>query len=398
LQHLDRSRVTATPRPTASLPDVIVVGAGLIGLACAEAAAREGLRVRIIGEDRPGTASEAAAGILAPSIEHGREVSAAAHSAAIAARDLYPSYVASLAERTGINVPLNRLGILELAQSDAEAERLHRAKPPSATWLNQRELSSFEPALGHALGAALHPDDGAVDNVILLAALRAAVASTRLIEVKAGRVRAVQLVGEMPAIITDDGTRHAARDLVLAAGAWVAELAGLPRVLPVEPLRGQMISYRLSPVRHVVYGASGYLVPRADGRILVGATMERVGFATGTTDEGIIEMERAGAAICPALAGTPRLAAWSGLRPVTPDLLPIIGRDPDHPHLLYACGHSRNGVLLAPLTGAAMAGLLTRHGSSVDLRPFSVDRFGRVGVGAARGRSPTTAVSGSGTQ
>jgi glycine oxidase len=333
-------------------------------------------------------ASPAAAGILAPSIEHGIEISTAAHSAAIAARDLFPSYVAWLKERTGIEVPLNRLGILELAEHEGRAERLQRDLPATATWLGRSALAELEPELSRAAGAVFHPTDGSVDNGVLLEALRALLRASRWVEVRAERAARIDLGATRPAAVTVDGERYEGGDLVLAAGAWVATLSGLPRSLPVEPLRGQMISYRPSPLRHVVYGKRGYLVPRSDDRLLVGATMERAGFAPETTEEGVREMERVAVTICPSLAGRPRLAAWAGLRPVTPDLLPIIGRDPDRPRLVYACGHSRNGVLLAPWTGSMIGGILAGRAMDSDLAPFAVERFAREGGSGVSDRSP----------
>jgi glycine oxidase len=175
---------------------------------------------------------------------------------------------------------------------------------------------------------------------------------------------------------TRDERRLSGGQLVLAAGAWAGQLAGLPRPLPVEPVRGQMMSVVSKALRHVVYGGEGYVVPRHDGRTLLGATMERVGFDPDFTEGGVAEVRRMGAAIVPALAEARMLNAWAGLRPMTPDGLPILDRDPEHPALLYACGHSRNGVLMAPLTGDCIADLVAGEKPRLDLRPFSVRRFG----------------------
>ena len=163
--------------------------------------------------------------------------------------------------------------------------------------------------------------------------------------------------------------------MVIAAGAWAAGLGGLPRPLPVEPLRGQMLSLAGSPLRHVTYGAGGYAVPRGDGRTIVGSTMERVAFDAGTTEAGLAQVRATGGAICPALADRRMLNGWSGLRPVTPDFLPILGRDPEFPALVYACGHSRNGVLLAPLTGDVVADIVLDRPPTHDISPFRIERF-----------------------
>src|SRR5690606_25641798 len=122
-------------------------------------------------------------------------------------------------------------------------------------------------------------------------------------------------------------------------------------------------------------GPGGYIVPRG-GRTVVGSTMEPVAYDHETTPEGLARVLAVGTAICPALVGVPTVERWAGLRPVTPDLLPLIGADPEHPALLYACGHSRNGILLAPLTGACIAALVLGTAPPADLSPFDPARFG----------------------
>jgi len=134
------------------------------------------------------------------------------------------------------------------------------------------------------------------------------------------------------------------------------------------------VSYSMSPLRHVAYGPRGYVVPRGD-RTIGGSTMEHVGFNANTTSAGVKKVRAAAEEICPRLSAAGRTTAWAGLRPVTPDMLPIIGADPEHPSLLYACGHSRNGVLMAPLTGDIIADLVTGAPLSRDLSQFRPDRF-----------------------
>ncbi|HEX9248620.1 MAG TPA: FAD-dependent oxidoreductase, partial [Gemmatimonadaceae bacterium] len=140
------------------------------------------------------------------------------------------------------------------------------------------------------------------------------------------------------------------------------------------PARGQLVSYSASPLRHVAYGPRGYVVPRGDLTI-GGTTMENVGFDSNTTTAGLKKVRAASEEICPGLAFAPTADAWAGLRPVTPDMLPILGPDPENPSLIYACGHSRNGVLMAPLTGDLIADLVTESPLSRDLSQFRADRF-----------------------
>ena len=353
--------------------DVTIVGAGVIGLATAVAAARRGLRVTIVGDQRPGEASSAAAGMLAPSVE--RSVGPA-HDFAVASRDLYPSYVESLAEETGIRVPLNRLGILQVALSEAGVKGLRRTALPGTEWLDRRTLNELEPTLGHAMGAMMNPEDGAVDNVTLMRALAAMADSLPLItRLEATVTRVRQDAATSPAIELDDGSIHESANVVIAGGAWASLIEGVPLLKSVTPARGQLIAYDSIGLRHVVYGPRGYLVPRVHLQTVGGSTMENVGFDATTTEEGLARVRSASEEIAPALSVTHVQSSWAGLRPVTPDLLPLIGPDANHPGIIYACGHSRNGILLAPLTGEVVAAIAAGETPKHDLSQFRPDRF-----------------------
>ena len=353
--------------------DVIVVGAGLIGLTTAVALAERGISVTLIGEHMPGEASPAAAGMLAPSVER---ATGAAHDFGIAARDRYPSYIEFLAERTGIRVPLNRLGILQVALSEKAVRGLHKTALATTRWLDSRELQAIEPSLSHALGVMLNPDDGAVDNVALLAALQRLASVNSRIETVQDLVTGVEADSNSATVTTKSRATYSAGYVVLAAGAWVGQIAGARFARAVQPARGQLVSYSISPapLRHVAYGPRGYVVPRGDHTI-GGSTMENVGFDTSTTSEGIRKVRTASEEICPRLSASGTPTAWAGLRPITPDMLPILGADPELPSLLYACGHSRNGVLMAPLTGDIIADLVTGTPLSRDLAQFRPGRF-----------------------
>jgi glycine oxidase len=340
-----------------AVADLIVVGGGAVGLSAALAAADRGLDVLLVADRRPGQASWAAAGMLAPSIELG---SGDATAFALAARDRYPSYLAALADRSGISVPLNREGILVLGP--------HRGGP--GEYLNGPELHRLEPSLHSPDGAWFYPDDGAVDNVVLLAALDAAVAASPRIRRSVDPTRVLHVSPDT--VTCEAGT---APQLLVAAGAWAPLIEGLPRPLPIDPVRGQMLSVAAGPLRHVVYGPHGYLVPRTGNRTLAGSTMEKTGYDASTTDWALADIRAMAEVLCPVLAAAAIDRVWAGLRPVTPDFLPIIGRDPDYPSLLYACGHSRNGVLLAPLTADCIAALAVAEDPPYSIAPFSVERF-----------------------
>jgi glycine oxidase ThiO len=343
----------------------------LIGLAAAIAVAERGVSVTLIGESRPGEASPAAAGMLAPSVERAM---GPAHDFGIAARDRYPAYIEFLAERTGIRVPLNRLGILQVALSEKGIKGLKKTALSTSRWLDAKELRELEPALAQGVGAMLSPDDGAVDNTVLLSALRKLASTNGRITMLDDAVTEVEPRESSAAVTTRSGATHSARYVVLAAGAWVGRIPGARLAHAVEPTRGQLVSYAMSPLRHVAYGPRGYVVPRGDSTI-GGSTMESVGFDASTTDEGIEKVRSASEEICPSLALSKATRSWAGLRPVTPDMLPIIGPDPDYQSLIYACGHSRNGVLMAPLTGHLIADLVTGTPLSLDLSQFRPGRF-----------------------
>lgn len=351
--------------------DVAIVGAGLVGLATAAALSARDARITLIAAHHAGEASRAAAGMLAPGVEH---TEGAAHAFSVAARDLYPSYLEALAEVTGTLIPLNRDGILELAADDAAAHERRARMPSGAEWIAADALRALEPGLAPMAGAVLHPGDGAVDNVVLMRALRDLAAASPSITIVEDRAIALALDEERPMVHLAGGQRVVAATVVLAAGAWSSTLEGLPRRLPVEPVRGQMLALSGTPVRHVTYGPHGYIVPRGSSTV-VGSTMERVGYEAGTTPDGERALAAAAAEISPALAAARVREHWSGLRPVTPDFLPIVGPDPDFPSLLYACGHSRNGILLGPLTGECVAALASGEEPALDVAPFSITRF-----------------------
>ena len=350
--------------------EVIVVGAGLIGLTTAVALAERGVSVTLIGQHRSGEASRVAAGMLAPSVER---AAGHAHDFGIAARDRYPSYVEFLADRTGTRVPLNRLGILQVALSVKGIKGLKKSALATSRWLDAKELAELEPALSHGLGAVLNPYDGAVDNIVLFDTLqRLASTSDRITSVQES-VTAID-AGDDSATVKTSSARYAAGRVVVAAGAWAGQISGAGFARAVTPARGQLVSYSSTPLRHVAYGPRGYVVPRRDHTI-GGSTMENVGFDATTTTDGIRKVRAAAEEICPSLRLAEKTNAMAGLRPVTPDMLPLIGPDRERPALIYACGHSRNGVLMAPLTGDIIADLVTGTPLSLDLSQFRPDRF-----------------------
>ncbi len=351
--------------------DVAVAGGGVIGLCAALALAERGRTVILVGESATGEASRAAAGMLAPSVER---ASSDADSFGIAARDRYPSYLEFLYERTGITVALNRRGILQAAFTPAGVKGLRRSASQSSAWLDRDELIRLEPALAHSLGAVHNPLDGSVDNVALMDALAAAVGNDAKISRLAGRVSTVSQNGDGVLVSTSDGRSVSAAFFILAAGAWSGSIAGAKLAAAVTPAKGQLVEFAVATLSHVVYGPRGYVVPRGNATI-AGSTMERTGFEASTSEAGIAKVTAAATEICLSL-GKPGISrAWAGLRPVTPDLLPLLGPDPESPSIIYACGHGRNGILMAPLTGDLVADLVMGSPLPHDLAQFRPDRF-----------------------
>jgi glycine oxidase ThiO len=367
----DRHR-SATDSDAAA--DLVVLGGGLIGLAIAAAASERGLSVVLVTSARRGAASRAGAGLLVPHYG-GEGARGAVERFLTQSRDLYPEFVRSIEDRSGMRVPFWTTGALEFARSEADASALQLAAPPDAEAVDARTVAALEPGLGPTSGGVLYRRDGAVDNVKLTDALSSVV--ERDPRVRTVRDVATRLTSNHGSITVTGATGSRVRGdhVVLAAGAWTATIDGLPRDVPVRPLRGQLCTLGTAPLRHVVLGPDVYMVTRGEDRTLVGSTMEDVGFDPRTTNAAIDGLRLAAATACPSLAGQPVLEAWAGLRPATPDLLPILGPDPDDPRLLYACGHSRNGILLAPITAAVIAAIAAGTHPGWDIAPFGVKRF-----------------------
>lgn len=358
---------------THSTADIAVIGAGLAGLCSALALADTGLDVVLLGDVRAGEASAAAAGILDANHGFAPDVLDLMR----AARDRWPTFLGALSERTGVAVPLSRDGVLELATTVHDAERMAGLASPHAEWLTAQELAALEPQLAHAQGALRFLHDGAVNPLLLLKALKQAVG--RHVHVRALQQTVAAIVpGDSAtgvALTLADGTRISAMRVVVACGAWSASLPGIPMHLPVAPVRGQLMSVASKALRHPVMLGAGYVVPRGDGRTILGGTEEHTGFDARHTSENLERIRGLAAAILPSLATASMLSTWAGLRPMTRDGLPIIGADAEFPSVVYATGHGRNGILLAPETGVLVAAAVTGSAEPTVPGPFSPLRF-----------------------
>ena len=363
-----------------SQSDVAVVGGGVIGAACARAAAQRGLRVTLFapGPD-PAAASAASAGLLAAQIESGDE---RLLPLAVRGRDFYHTLAAALKDTTGTDIGCQPIGIATLAFDEAEAEALfelvaeQRQAGLRCDWLERADLDERWPGVAPgARGALYAPEDGCLDPVALTPALLAD--ARRLgVHVSTEPVQRILIAqGRVMGVVTTSNSTPAAH-AVIAAGAWSPLIAGVPRRLAVEPVRGQLVAvdWPAGFPAAVFYHGHGYLLPRGKEAIL-GSTMERVGFDARTTAAGLAEIRRSTARLCPAIAQAAVRRSWAGLRPVTPDGLPILGADPEVSGLWYATGHGRNGILLAAITGEIIGDLLATGATDADISELSITRF-----------------------
>jgi glycine oxidase len=350
--------------------DTIVIGGGIIGLSLALALRRQGAEVMVVERGEPGReASQAAAGMLAWCDPHQPP---ALRPLIQASARLYPEFVHDLEDESGARIDFRRDGTIAFAPEGA-------ALCPDARSLAAEELAALEPSLAHTNMRAEFWPEASVDPRKLLAAAIVA-ARHRSVRVAHG-ASANGLVIEFgrAAGVRTDKTRFAAANVVNCAGAWAGEVdAGLPAI-PTRPVKGQMLAVlpaERNSLRHVVRAPEIYLVPRSDGRLLLGATVEEAGFDKNVDPLTIQRMHAAAARLLPGLASARILEDWAGLRPGTPDDLPILG-ETSIPGYFVATGHFRDGILLAPITARVMAGVIAGRACEFDLTPFSLSRFER---------------------
>jgi glycine oxidase len=373
--------------PIARKPHVVIIGAGVIGLGIAWRLAQRAT-VTVFDRGKAGAgASHAAAGMLAACCEAepgeetlvmlGRE-----------SQKRWPAFAEELEQASGIDVELRREGTLVLAlTADDQATIAHhlefqRRLDLPLEWLSAAATRAREPRLaGKIAGALFSPQDHQVDNRKLAQALRIAAerAGVNIHEHQPVKELAVR-GGQAKGVVLEDGTSVAADIVVLAAGAWSRAIGGLPpdRRPPVRPIKGQMLALRMDPadplLTHVLWAPGAYLVPRRDGRLIVGATVEEKGFDTTVTAGGLLALLEAAWRAIPAVEELPVDEIWVGHRPGSRDDAPILGPGPLD-GLFYATGHHRNGILLAPVTADAVARLILDEVVEPAIKPFGLERF-----------------------
>ena len=360
--------------------DVVVVGAGPVGAACARELARAGRRVLVLEPGGElGQAWQAAAGMLAPQIEARPDDPLL--ELGVAAREHYRPLAEELRESTGIDIGLWQEGIAAVAAGEPDAQELRsrvawqRQQGLLSDWLDADEVRARWPWLGPTHGALWAAHEGALEPERLVEALRTD-ALRHGAEIATDRAVGVETRADRVTAVTGERSRYIAGDVVIAAGAWSPMIEGLPRPLSVAPVRGQMAALPWPDGARpaIIYGHDCYIVGRG-GEAILGSTMEYVGYRPDVTSAGLGRIFSAATALCPALNRAEVRRTWSGLRPMTPDGLPILGREPRVAGLWYATGHGRNGILLAGLTGLLMKQLHTGEPLAEDLAAFAPERF-----------------------
>lgn len=341
----------------AKQPNILVIGGGMIGLAIALELRHRGADVTVLSRDWQQAAGHAAAGMLAPQAE--QLTHPAMQQLCLQSRDRYGEWIQKLETLTGVDTGYWPCGILAPCYDRVTPDQIAQRQQaePVAHWLDAIALQHHQPGLGSEVtGAWWFPDDAQVDNRALMQALRTAVQEMGVDFREGVQVDAIQQrQGYVVSVRTSAG-EFQADHYVLATGAWSAAL--LP--VPVTPVKGQMLLLRQPspahhlPLRQVLYGQEIYIVPRQDGRIVLGATVESAGFAPGNTPQGVNQLLAAAMRLYPPVSDLPIQDMWWGFRPATPDELPILGSSRCD-NLSVAVGHYRNGVLLAPITATLLA-------------------------------------------
>lgn len=365
-------------------PDIVIVGAGIIGGALACELARERMQVLLLDRQRPAAeATWAAAGMLAPGAE--AEEFPSLTSLSRASLDLYPAFVQAIEEETGIRVGLQRNGAL-LAFFGPDGDRELKKFQTTLTKLGfavesmtGEQARHREPRLSPEVTAGLWlADEASVDNRTLGRGVIAA-AQKRGVALRGGaEVSRLLLDGNRCVGVEAAGEQITAGHVVIAAGSYSGRIETAAQYAPTRPIRGQMVALDAGAARpfSVLRSAGGYLVPREDGRVLAGSTLETAGFDKSLTPSGLQRILNGAVGMIPALAATPVLETWAGLRPDTPDHLPILGPT-DIEGLSIATGHYRNGILLAPITARLARQWLLGQKTDIPLDPFSPLRFTR---------------------
>jgi glycine oxidase len=347
--------------------DVIIVGGGIIGLSLAIALRRRGARVLVVERGEPGReASYAAGGML---VDSSLETPPALQPLAVASARMYPEFAHEIEVESGAKVDLRDLGTLVIPAP----EQVHERPGFTMAELLPAPLSELEPEL--IAERAFYLKERSVDPRALSSAATKAAKNLGVDFSSGDPVSAVDLSDGRVTGVTTTKTSFLAPKVVICAGAWSGQIA--PCALPTRPVKGQMLCLAMPSrtlLKHVIRSPKAYLIPRSDGRLLVGATVEEAGFNKRTDPDTIQRLHRAALELVPKLRDARILEDWAGLRPGTPDGLPILGAT-QNPGCYVATGHFRDGILLAPITAKLMCAVIEGTTPELDLGAFSPSRF-----------------------
>lgn len=361
--------------------DVVVIGGGVMGCASAWLLAKEGLRVRVLERSVPGAeASSAAAGILGAQTED--HEAGPMQALALASRARWGNWAEQLRAETGIDVEYREHGVLQVARDPAVLEQLaaraarQKSEGLEVEELDAKALRELEPALASdLLGGLRFGNDARLNPVRLLEALHIAAAKAGATFTTGTYVTHVERSeNRARAVVLDDGSRIEAKHVVVAAGSWSSLIDGIPVDRgTIRPARGQIVelSMREPVLRHVVFGPGCYLVPRDDGRILVGSTLELVGYRREVTAKAVRDLLDAALRLAPCLEAAVLGRTWSSFRPYTTTGRPLLGPTPIE-GLVLATGHFRNGILLAPITAEIVRATILGEKPPIGLAPFAL--------------------------
>ncbi|MBO0736661.1 MAG: glycine oxidase ThiO [Alphaproteobacteria bacterium] len=377
-----------------------MVGAGVLGLGIAWRLAQANCPVTVYDRAEAGRgASWAAAGMLAAAVETepGEEDLLAL---TLESQRMWPRFARELETAAGVSVDYRDEGTLVVALTRDDAAQLRhtydfqKSLGLELEWLSGAEARHREPHLRPGVpGAVFSPRDHQVENRRLVRALATAARSAGALLRERDPVRELEVGGRrITAVLTDRG-RDPADVVILAAGAWSREIAGIPPAYlpPVRPIKGQMLALRMDPLapllRHVIWIPRGYLVPRRDGRLVVGGTVEERGFDDSLTAGGLLALLEGAWRAVPGIEELPILETWVGFRPGSRDDAPMLGPS-GIDGLVIATGHHRNGILLTPLTVEAISAYVLTGRLPASLEPFTPERFGgsRAGSKSGNGR------------
>lgn len=367
--------------------DVVIIGGGVIGCSIAYYLCKSGVAVTLVEKGDIGAeASSAAAGLLAPlgSLSGPGPLA----DLLLASWSIFPSLVPELEHASGVHLAYEQSGSLRVARNPNNVDNLRKrmnAWQPlgiEMQWLTGDEARQREALLAPDISAAIYaPEEAQVKaSHVVKAFARAAVNLGVKLHAYHNVIGIDCQENKITRVYTDQNLEIACEHVIVATGAWTRNLEGLLDIsLPVEPQRGQILALQQpsQPLKHIIFGEAIYLAPKNDGTIVVGATKEEVGFAKHTTAGGIGWLLSTAVRLLPGLEGAIIDRMWSGLRPKTPDNLPILGKAPSLENVTLAVGHGSNGIMLSAITGKSIAELVTTGHAPEIIAPFSVGRFAK---------------------